>query len=138
MEIKLSEQQAKEILGEIRLVNTKERIDRETGELLQTVYNIGSPNLEGGTFAVRLEGNKPCNIKPFGLVKLVNPTYAPRAEGGTLPNGQTWTRIAENFNAEDVVPLDDSQKIADENGEAIDPKKSEANKEPVGAGSNKK
>lgn len=136
MEIKLSEQQAKEILGEIRLVNTKERTDRDTGELLQTVYNIGSPNLEGGTFAIRIEGDKPCNIKPFGLVKLVNPMYAPRAEGGTLPNGQTWTRIAENFNADDVIPLDDSQKIADENGEAIESKKNES-KEPVGAGGKK-
>lgn len=141
MDIKLTEKMAEEVLGEVRLINTKERYKRdannqETDELEVTTYHLGSANLDSGSFSIRIESNKPSNIKPFGLVKLVEPVYSPRAQSGTIGNSsQTWAKVVDNFVAKDVLPLDDSQKIADENGEAI---KEDSKKEAITTGGNKK
>ncbi len=130
MKIKLTEQQVKETFGNLYLVNAKVNRNYQTDVVESVVYHVAGDNseLESGSYAIKIFTDKVPNIKPMGRVRLVDCIYSPRAQSGAI-EGQgnaratAWAKIVDNFEAREVLPFSDADKLANEDGEKVTSKK---------------
>ncbi len=130
MKIKLTENQVNEHLGNVYLINAKVNENFQTKQVESVVYHVAgdNPELKDGSYAIKIETNQRPNIKTLGRVKLVGVVYAPRAQSGAI-EGQgnaratAWAKIVDTFEASEVLPFSDADKLADSNGERVTNKK---------------
>lgn len=120
MQIKLTESQIKELLGEIRFIGAN--IQHEyiqgvgyTDKIQAVTYSLGCSEY-GKAIEIRVEQDVEPNIKWMGLVKAIDLTYNPSATVMNI-NGETRGRLVERFIANAIIPASKSEMLADENGE---------------------
>ncbi|WP_239257329.1 hypothetical protein [Listeria ilorinensis] len=126
MKINLTEEQVKEIFGNLFLINFKVNENYQTKEVESVTFNVAgdNPGLRDGSYPIKIETNQRPNIKPFGRIKMIGAVYAPRVQSGAIDggNGQrasAWGKIVENFEAKDILPASPADQIANADGERV-------------------
>lgn len=104
MQITLTKEQVKEVLGELRYMGADycyhydKETRRRTDEIEALKLHLGSIKL-GNSIDIRLEAIEKPDIEPYSIVELEDPVYAPYIQRGNYPV------LVERFTCKGIHPI---------------------------------